>query len=187
MKINFLNAPFSSAHPKNQNKLFLLLLLSTISIMAAMRIINAHLVTPAAPAGIISFEFSLNLARSLLIIDSWGQEGSKYAFYSLGLDFIFLIFYSSTLALACLITGRPFKLKNGPIYKLSLFCAWCMFSAAGLDIIENIALGMILLGAGSDTGASIAAFSAALKFTLIAGTIIYLIPSTINLFFIRKK
>ncbi len=110
-----------------------------------MNLVGEALITTAAPYGIISFELAGSVEKAQQIIDSWDQDARLYAAFSLGFDYLFMLLYSTTIALACLWGGRALQARDIPGYRIGIFLAWGLWLAAVLDGIENIALSLSLL------------------------------------------
>jgi len=69
------------------------------------------------------------------------------------------------------------------VYTFGIILIWGVFLAAFFDIIENIALIKLLLGDLQQKWSSIAYYFAVSKFTLLLFGIIFIIISSIILFF----
>ena len=139
-----------------------------------MRNFDAPLKNEACKNGIVSFELAKNLDRSVKILDSWDEEAKINAGLSLGFDFLFLLIYSSFIAL--LISNINKRLwKNNSFYKFGNLLIVLIFIAAFFDIIENIALIKLLLDDLEQTWSSIAYNFAVIKFTIILICITYLL------------
>ncbi len=148
------------------------LLFITIVIMISMQSIDSHLVTSAAPNGIVSFEFAGNLENSQMILASWSGSAMFYAGLSMGLDFLFLIAYSITLTLGCLLLGK----KLGTRWQaIGNWVAGGIVAAAGLDLVENLALVNLLTGSSKLIFPPLAAWCAGLKFGLVAIGLSYIL------------
>jgi len=165
--------PFGWLPESEQKTAFWTLFAVTIVVIIFMQIVSAPLITDAAPQGIVSFEFAGNLPNAERIIDSWGQEERIYAGLSLGLDYLFLVLYSCTIALGCILGARgmstDFFVKGGVVL------AWAQFSAAFLDCVENFALIKLLLGSGEAVWPSLAFWCAGPKFFIVGAGLVYVV------------
>ncbi|MBE2200692.1 MAG: hypothetical protein IAE79_18910 [Anaerolinea sp.] len=131
---------------------------------AVLTLIGRPLTTPAAPQGIVSFEFAGTLTNAQAIIASWDARTQIVAGLSLGLDFLYPLVYAAAIALSCLAAAPhlPGRLgRFGPVM------VGGMAAAAVLDYIENISLIQLLLGSSSALWAPLAWGCAAVKFTLV--------------------
>jgi hypothetical protein len=165
--------PLQAIPPANRKKWFWSLLIATLAWMALMQIVNLPLITPAAPQGIISFELAGRPASAAAMLASWTPLAQKYAALGLGLDYIFMLLYATTIALACLWAGDVLQRGGWPGGRLGVGLAWGQWIAAALDALENLALALILLDHPTAPWAAIARVCAALKFALIFLGLVY--------------
>ncbi len=113
---------------------------------------------------IISFEFN-----ALKVLAHWKQESTRlWAAFSLGLDFLYIVVYSTLLTLLCLRFA-----ENDFLPKLGFLLAWGQGLAAVFDVIENATLFNILLGSQNERIARTARLFATAKFVLIIAGILY--------------
>ena len=98
-----------------------------------------------APNGIDSFEFAGSMEYADKVIRSWDEAVRILAAFSIGLDFLFLILYSTTIGLACLWSGEMLAARQWTLAALGEPLAWGQWFAALLDIVENIALMAVLV------------------------------------------
>ena len=116
MKHPLMSAPF-----RNNRSTFWALFLFTLAVMFCMNLVGEALITTAAPYGIISFELAGSVEKAQQIIDSWDQDARLYAAFSLGFDYLFMVLYSTTIALACLWGGRVLQARNMPGYMIGIY------------------------------------------------------------------
>jgi hypothetical protein len=135
--------------------------------MAAMSIFGAPLNNDIAPNGIISFEFAFTPERAQEIIDSWDHDAQMRASFIQGLDFLYLMVYSTTIAIGCIWAGKIILSANWPLASAGTILAWGLWIAALCDTVENIALVVELFGTVVSPWPQIAAICAGIKFTLI--------------------
>ncbi|WP_166269695.1 hypothetical protein [Marinobacter caseinilyticus] len=143
-------------------------LLLSLALLLMLTAINQLLITLHAPQGIISFQLAASVKQSLLILDSWGDTGIRWAMIALWLDFVFIAVY---LAALLLLTDHLLSNRRGVREQKVGRAVKALFLAAGVsDAGENILL-LSNLSAPTE-GVSIAATTCAmLKFTgLIIGT-----------------
>lgn len=153
---------------------------ATFLLMATQFWANAPLTNSAAPAGIVSFEFAGTLANARLMMHSWDYSAKMRAAFGLGLDFLYLIAYSMTLALACVYIAKSWALFNG-FSKAGLWIAWLQWPAALFDGIENAALIALLSDSNSAWLPPIAYWMAAAKFMLVGIALLYLMAGFFGL------
>ena len=89
------------------------LLALTIVLTVALQAVNAPLKTPAAPQGIVSYEFAGTTAAAQSILDSWDAGAKVYAGFSLGLDYLYMPTYALTIGLACAWNWVNFSFTPG--------------------------------------------------------------------------
>ena len=151
-----------------------------------MKTFNKPLVNNVCKGGVISFELAKDLDCSEKIINSWNENAKLNMSLSLGFDFLFLLVYSSFIAL--LIFNINNKLwKSKPFYKVGKLLIYAIFIAAFFDVIENIALIKLLLGDLKQIWSSIAYYFATIKFIIVLICIIYLLFSWSTLLFKKEK
>ncbi len=153
--------------------LFWPLLAATLVVMALFQILDRPLRTPAAPWGIVSFELAGSMDKAQAMIDSWDEHARLSAAFGLGLDYLFMVLYATTIALACLWSAQVYGELGWWLVDLGGLLAWGVWLAALLDGIENISLWQLLKGPVSDPWPSIARWCASIKFVLIAFSMIY--------------
>jgi hypothetical protein len=160
--------------PQNRTRaIFFYLLVITLMIMAIMNTVGKPLETQAAPNGIISYELAGSAAEAQFILDSWDDFARQHAAFSLGLDYLFMLFYSTTIALGCVWAGRVLKARGVSLAIVGVPLAWGLWAAAVFDAVENMGLTLILFGADGQYWAPVARWCAILKFGLIFLGIIY--------------
>ena len=143
---------------------FFALLAGTLVLFAVFRVLNAPLITHAAPGGIVTFELAGNVKRTAEILLSWDERADLFAAFGLGLDYLFMPFYALALGLGTLLAaGR----HAGWLKSLGAVAGWGVLAAAFFDAVENFALWQILLGALAQPWPELAALCAKVKFGLL--------------------
>lgn len=162
MKHPLMSAPFG-----NNKSIFWAFILFTLAVMFSMNLVGKPLITTAAPSGIVSYELAGTVEKAQQIIDSWNQNARLYAAFSLGFDYLFMVLYSTTIALACLWGSRVLQSRHMPGGVIGILLAWGLWLAAVLDGVENISLSLILLNTPVAPWPQVAQICAAVKFLLI--------------------
>lgn len=80
--------PYAWIKKKSRFQVFIVSFFVTLFIIVGMQTLGKPLVTEAAPAGIISFEFAGDLDTAQSIITSWGKDSLIYAGLNLGFDYL---------------------------------------------------------------------------------------------------
>ncbi|MFH1853082.1 MAG: hypothetical protein ABIA75_12130 [Candidatus Neomarinimicrobiota bacterium] len=175
----------SEKHCRLSGRTFLVLLSVTLLLVLSMNLINAHLQTTAAPGGIVTLEFAGDLATVKTILHSW-QDDMFFAGLSLGLDFLFLLAYSITIAVGCLLLADRLEKRQSLAARIGRWLAGGQLLAAGLDTIENLALVRLLAGSEAAFLPRLAAWCAAPKFLLVGLGLAYLLAAVLLLQLRRK-
>jgi hypothetical protein len=167
--------PFGWLPIPHRGRAFTFLALLALVLMATLNILGVPLRNDASPAGIISYEFAGSLPAAERILGAWGEEGRVAAGLNLGLDFLFLFAYGAAIALGCVIAARSLKDRSRILGAIGTILAWAVIAAALLDVIENYALIRLLLGSGTGSLAAAARVCAAIKFSLVAVSLLYVV------------
>ncbi len=166
-------------------------LLGVIVFTVVFQGMEAQLLAAGGTAGVVALELAFTPARALGIIGAWPADGIAVAQRALWLDFIYIVLYASGLAAACTLIAR-----HGPGRwahwgrRLILF----PLLAGILDVIENVNLLIVLNRVASAGPAAtltpftvVAALCAALKFALIAVTLLFVIAYSIRWLWMRLR
>ena len=165
--------PLDTIKTGQRARVFIPLLLGTLAVGAVLGAVNEPLRTSAAPSGIISYEFSNTVAGARAILESWDPAARVYAGFSLGLDYLYMVLYSTTIALACLWAASVLSMRGWPLASVGAWLAWGQWAAALLDAVENTALWILLVGPVTDPWPAVAALCAAPKFVLVFAGLLY--------------
>jgi hypothetical protein len=144
---------------------FLYLLAGTVVLSLALRFVG-----PFAPT-IVDFEFAGTVVQVTGILTAWDAVAKLRAGFNLGLDYLYMPVYSTTIALACVWGARVLKGKvwNG----IGIMLAWGLWLAAIFDAVENYALVTMLFGTIVDPYPQVAQVCAVFKFSLILLGLVY--------------
>ena len=153
--------------PATQKRWLILLCIVTLLVMGVLNIVDIPLKTPAVPMGIVSFELAGDFTTAQAMVRSWDHNAQIYAGFSLGLDYLFMVLYSTTIALACVMAARRLKLLWRVIALVGVILAWGQWLAAILDGLENYALFVLLLGLENPLWPVVAWWCATVKFSLV--------------------
>ncbi|MFQ5811953.1 MAG: hypothetical protein ACE5I2_01990 [Anaerolineae bacterium] len=165
--------PFNWLSTSGQKRTFIVLLALTLAVMVSLNALGGPLNTGVAPLGIVSFELAGELSLAQSMVDSWGQAGQVYAGLNLGLDYVFLIAYSSSIALGCVLLARSLSRRVAFLSFAGVILAWAQFGAALLDAVENYALIRVLLGSQQASWPAVARWCAIPKFLIVAAGLVY--------------
>ena len=155
-------------------RIFFMLLVLTLVIMITMNLLGNPLVNSSAPYGIISFELAGNPQRAGNILSSWDHQEQLAAAFLIGLDFMFLALYSTTIGLGCIWSCDVLAASRWPLILFGIPLAWGQWLAALMDILENISLMFILLVSTASPWPELARGFAVIKFGLIFLGMVYI-------------
>ncbi len=181
--------PFNRIPESRYCLLYVTLLLLTLVVMFEMsksgRLLATDEVTvtvlKSEVRGIVAFELAGNQATAARIIESWRQAGLiEAAFSNLRLDYLFLLCYSSCLAVACVLATQWLRWLGVQTVLAGTLLAWAQFVAAGLDAIENFALLSQLSGSLWPGWPVIAYWCAAPKFVIVLVGFIYFLAGVVG-------
>lgn len=177
--------------PKGSRKpVFFTLLALTLILFAVFRVLDQPLRTPAAPKGIVSFEFARDAQTARAITDSWKQmslllssvagEANPdivnvsyvFAAFGLGLDYLFMPVYALALAFGTLLAAQS---HGGAIKSLGAVAGYGAFAAPFFDAVENYALLQILLNRIYSPYPEVAYCCASIKFVLLILGLLYVL------------
>ncbi len=165
--------PFSFIAERARGRIFWPLVLSTVLAMAVMNISGAPLTTAAAPAGIVSYELAGSVTHAGQVLASWDEAALQRAAFVQGFDFLFIPLYVSAIALGCALASSVLARRGWALAWLGSVLGWGLILAGLLDIVENIALLVMLFNAPADPWPAIAYWCAIPKFGLIVMGLLY--------------
>lgn len=168
--------PFQAISAENYGLIFLPLFALTLLLTIIF------LAIPLRPS-IIKFELAGNLSNVRKILRDWDEVGRLKAGFGLGLDFLYLVTYSTTIGLACVWAASLLQSYRLPLASVGILLAWGQWLAAVLDILENIALVTMLFGFVRNPLPQVAKWCAIPKFGLILLGLLYIGASIIVLAF----
>lgn len=154
---------------RRKRPLFLLLLALTGALMAVL-----NWTLHGERYGIIALEKAGSEEKARQIIAAWdASEARSRALFNVHLDFLFLVVYSTTVALACILASGMFRTPARWESTVGVALAWGQWLAALLDAVENVALLKMLRGPVTEPWPWIARWSAIPKFILIGAGVAY--------------
>jgi hypothetical protein len=146
---------------------------ASAAVSMLLAVVGAPLTVPAAPGGIVTFEFAGSVAEAQRIMAAWGLAGVAAAWTQTWLDFLYLATYGLCLSLASGLAIGPWVRRGAGFGRLGVALSWGALAAAAFDAVENVALLLLLNGAASDAAAGVAWAAAGVKFALILATLVY--------------
>jgi hypothetical protein len=140
---------------------------ATLVVMGVLTVQGGPLKTEEAPLGIVSYELARDVPGAREILDSWAPRARVHAGFNLGLDFLFLALYSTTIGLACVGVARSLYPRHRTLASAGWPLAWAQWLAALLDIVENTALLAMLVDAPAAPWPAVAWWCAVPKFAIV--------------------
>jgi hypothetical protein len=125
---------------------------------------------------ILAFEFAATRAHAAQIMGEWGAKGRSAARLSLIIDYGYMVSYGLFFALAGFAvrdTARAYRWRR--LAAVGVVVPFFALAAAMFDASENVALLLTLAGEGGSLAPPFAAVCSAIKFTLIAIAIVYVL------------
>jgi len=178
-------SPFQFLSRSTERKLSWILFVFVIMMVIVMRFFDAPLKNEISPQGIVSFELAKDLNRSTEIIRSWNAVATRSANLSMAFDFLFLIVYGMFIGLMVHKLNRIW-IKSG-FHMVGIVLIYLVFLASFFDIIENIALLLLLNGNLIQIWSSTAYYFAMLKFIILAIALVFIVISAVALLFNKNR
>jgi hypothetical protein len=170
------NHPLTFIHKWNRKPIFLVLLSWTLVLFGIFLLLNAPLITSAAPLGIVSHQLAWTVEKAKAILASWSGRPSLFAALGLGLDYLFIPSYAFTVGLGALLAAGRHRNMGVWLQKLGIYATYGVFAGAAFDILENILQAQQLLNGNVTTPLTVlTGIFASLKFGLLWFGILYLL------------
>lgn len=179
--------PFEWIEKASRFRVFVLWFIVTVVVIVGMQVLGKPLISKAAPAGIVSFEFAGNMENALEILASWRHEVRVFAGLNLGFDYVFMFAYGGTIGLGCVLVASRWQEKLSMLTSIGCLLAWGSILAAVFDAVENYALIRILIGSFNEIWPVVAMWCAGVKFFLVGIGLLYIVGSTILQSFSKYK
>ena len=151
----------------------------TAALAVYLRAQGGRLEHPAAPYGIISYEFCWSLERAQEMIRGWsGQEDAVRL--QIWADMPFLMLYPALFSILCELGLRRAR-SGGPPWaqRAGAWAVWVAWGMAPLDLAENLLLLRLLEPTAQAWMAPTASACATVKFAILGGVLVYLTASTL--------
>jgi hypothetical protein len=165
--------PFDTGQTGKRIRIFLPLLFLMLAMMGVFTFLGKPLTTPVAPRGGVSLQQAGDVLTVRQILSSWDEAARISAAFGLGLDFLFLCVYSTTLAFACVWAAGMLRPCGKLVTSVGILLAWGQWLAALFDATENVALLVMLRGTVENPWPQVARWCSISKFILIAVGLVY--------------
>src|SRR5262245_38781494 len=171
--------PLAAIPVGRRRRAFVPLLILTLALSTVLIEVDLPIRTPAAPRGIISFELAGDTANAQRMIDSWDARVRQFAAFSLGIDYLYMVAYSTTIALACLWAADRFRRTLPTLAAVGPWLAWGQWLAALCDAQENVGLTVMLLGGVTEPWPGVAWGCAVVKFILVEAGLVFALAAAV--------
>lgn len=141
---------------------------ASLVLIVPLIVLTRSLSNPTATQGIVSFELAGSVPRASEIIGSWSQQDQLRAALSLGFDPLFLIAYSTAMAIACFWAADAIRERKWRIASAGVALGWGQWLAMLFAAIQDGALSTILLGQVREPWPQVASWFAVPKYALLA-------------------
>lgn len=159
--------PYANLPRTLRRRLMLITSLVSILILVIFGWLGAPLTTPAAPLGMVSFQFVRTPQQVQALLASWDFRTQLIAAFCLGLDYLFMPAYALAISLADRWTGEVLRPRRWPFASLGAYLVWGVWLAALLDALENAFQAAMLFGSVSPWLPGPTWLIASLKFGLV--------------------
>ena len=160
--------PFERIPPDKRQRIFQPFLASTIFIFIVWVLMVSPMSNEKAPFSVSSFGMAGSLANAREMMASWDEPARLSGALGIGFDFLQLIVYSTTFAMACGWLARMFhRLGWSSISALGFIIAWGQWLAVLLGTVQNYVMMSLLLGFGSEIGVQISYWATLFKLILL--------------------
>ena len=136
------------------------------------------------PCGIINIEMPFNRQNATSIVKVWNDRNvTETAVKQTHLDFLYLLFYPATLSLACVLLDS--STAGLTSIRAGILLSWGVLFCIPLDACENFLILKMLSGNCHSPIPEFTTLVAALKFFLIAISLMYLLTGFV--YFLIKR
>lgn len=115
-----------------------------------------------------SFGTAWTLTRARQMMASWDERARLSGAFGIGFDFLQLVVYSTTFAMACaLVAQRLRERRQGWLGSVGIMLAWGLWLAVIFGAVQNIVMMSLLPGSGSETWLKVSYWRTLLKLILL--------------------
>ena len=160
--------PFERVPIDKRQRIFLPMLAATVFIFVIWVLTVSPMSNAKAPLSVSSFGMAGSLANAREMIDSWDERARLIGTFGIGFDFLQLVVYSTTFAMACAWLAQKFRSVNR--FGLSFWgfsIAWGQWLAVLFGTVQNYVMMSLLLGSGGDIGLKISFWATLFKLILL--------------------
>jgi hypothetical protein len=160
--------PFESIPTSLRARLFLPLLVLALLVLTMWVVTVAPMSNERAPLSVSSFGMAWSLERARAMIASWDEQARLSGAFGIGFDFLNLLTYSTTVAMACAWVAQFYR-KSGRAWLVAvgILLAWGQWAAVFSGAVQNAVMMSLLLGSGSEAWLKVSYWATLLKLTLM--------------------
>lgn len=156
--------PFEQIPTDKRRTIFLPLLVATILIFIVWVLMVIPMSNEKAPLSVSSFGMAGNLSDAREMVASWDETARLSGTLGIGFDFLQLVVYPLTFAMACVWLARMFKERGfSGLSTLGLLIAWGQLLAAVFGTVQNYVMMSVLLGGDSEFGMKVSFWATLFK------------------------
>jgi hypothetical protein len=160
--------------PRRLLTLAAITLASGAAMLPAMRTMSDH------GYSLFAFEKAGSVERSAEIVDTWGEDGKRAAWWQLAFDTPFLIGYGLFAAGACAAVARRADCTAKPrLRQMAAVVVWFGPLAAVVDLLQNVSLALILLGHIDSPWPQISATGGSLTSALMGAALLFAVVGAV--------
>jgi hypothetical protein len=121
----------------------------------------------------LDLQFAWGEARASKILKKWSDADKRAVRLNLALDFVFIVIYVTSIALACALGADALAVAGWPGGGMGGIFVRAIIIAGLLDAIENVAQLLMLAGHKTQPWPALASLCASIKFFLAGVALLY--------------
>ena len=160
--------PFEHMTETLRRRILLPLLAATVLILVTWIITVSPMSNERAPLSVSSFGMAGSLARAREMMASWDERARLSGAFGIGFDFLQLVVYSTTVAMACAWVAQSFREAGRRwLSSLGILLAWGQWLAVLFGAVQNAVMIRLLLGSGNEAWLRVSYWCTLLKLVLL--------------------
>ena len=160
--------PFERVPRAARARLFLPLLAAALLVLLTWVLTVAPMSNERAPLSVSSFGMAGSLERAREMIASWDERARLSGAFGIGFDFLNLVVYSTTTAMACAWVAQSFwEAGRRRVSSAGVLLAWGLWAAVLFGTVQNAVMMSLLLGSGGEMWLKVSYWCTLLKLVLL--------------------
>jgi hypothetical protein len=160
--------PFESIPRAVRPRLFRPLLAAAVLVLVTWVLMVAPMSNERAPLSVSSFGMAWDLARAREMMASWDGRARLSGAFGIGFDFLNLLVYSTTFAMACAWVAQGWReAGRGWLSAAGVLLAWGQWAAVAFGTAQNAVMMSLLLGSGGESWLKVSYWCTLLKLVLL--------------------